>query len=125
MSYIAPTNCNTVSNMTRMKVNLLYVDFRQSGSICAVFLNHLCTGSYAFVEASKGMRGDSAVLVSLQLLPANIQRCLVFWYYMYGAETGSLVVERWVCCFEHLYMNLSYSRMLDANTLEIKYNSLN
>ena len=108
-----------------MEVNLLYVDFRHSGSICAVYLNHLCTGSYVFVEASKGMRGDSAVLVSLQLLPANIQRCLVFWYYMYGAETGSLVVERWVCCFEHLYMNLSNSRMLDANTLEIKYNSLN
>lgn len=54
------------------------------------------SGYYAYMEASTGSEGDETTLTSPQLSPSEEGACLTFWYHMYGANIGSLVVERTV-----------------------------
>ena len=52
------------------------------------------TGYYAYIEASAPRKpGDKAILQSTSL-KATSASCLSFWYFMYGAQVGSLSVRQ-------------------------------
>ncbi|XP_077865040.1 MAM and LDL-receptor class A domain-containing protein 2-like [Saccoglossus kowalevskii] len=51
------------------------------------------TGQFAYIDTSSAMVGHYATLSTTQFTP-NVDRCLTFWYHMYGEDVGSLEVHQ-------------------------------
>ncbi|KAH9494981.1 hypothetical protein Btru_018317 [Bulinus truncatus] len=47
-------------------------------------------GYYIYLESSRGVQGDDAILVSPVLPPTIGAACFSFWYHMYGIDIGQL-----------------------------------
>ena len=51
-------------------------------------------GSYMYAEADGNLfQGNTALLRTVNSLQSGVQRCLSFWYFMYGSTMGSLNVN--------------------------------
>ena len=55
---------------------------------------HVFVGRYMYAEADGNLfQGNNAYLRTVSTLSSGVQRCLSFWYYMWGQNMGSLNVK--------------------------------